>query len=81
MHPYHYSLASPASRAGSSCSFAKLMKDAGLIIQKGNKFNLKPPGRVDFVFTCVPPFAAQLRSLPCGLRLNWFPFERHTSRV
>lgn len=34
-----------------SRDFAKFCKDAGLIIEKGNKFNMKPPNRVDFVFT------------------------------
>lgn len=34
-----------------STDFAKLVKDAGLFVNKGNKFNLKPPNRVDFVFT------------------------------
>ena len=35
-----------------SADFLKLVKDAGLIINKGNKFNTKPPGRIDYVFTC-----------------------------
>ena len=34
-----------------SRDFVKFCKDAGLIIEKGNKFNMKPPNRVDFVFT------------------------------
>ena len=32
-------------------SFTKFCKDAGLWIDKGNKFNTKPPNRVDYVFT------------------------------
>ena len=34
-----------------SRDFVKFCKDAGLIIEKQNKFNMKPPNRVDFVFT------------------------------
>lgn len=34
-----------------SRDFAKFCKDAGLIVEKQNKFNMKPPNRVDFVFT------------------------------
>jgi len=33
-----------------SVEFAKLVGNAGLIINKNNKFNLKPPNRVDYVF-------------------------------
>jgi len=34
-----------------SSDFLKLIRDAGLIVNKGNKFNTKPPNRVDYVFT------------------------------
>ena len=34
-----------------SKDFVKFVKDAGFWCDKGNKFNIKPPNRVDFVFT------------------------------
>lgn len=34
-----------------SKDFVKFVKDAGFYTDKGNKFNIKPPNRVDFVFT------------------------------
>ena len=34
-----------------SKDFAKFVRDAGFWTDKGNKFNTKPPNRVDFVFT------------------------------
>jgi len=38
-----------------SADFVKFCKDSGLYNDKGNKFNTKPPNRIDFVFTyaCV----------------------------
>ena len=35
-----------------SKDFVKFVKDAGFWRDKGNQFNIKPPNRVDFVFTC-----------------------------
>ena len=35
-----------------SKEFVKFVKDAGFWRDKGNQFNIKPPNRIDFVYTC-----------------------------
>ena len=45
----------PSSPCAPRDSYVKFCKDSGLYVDKGNKFNTKPPGRIDFVYTysCV----------------------------
>ena len=57
-----------------SKEFVKFVKDAGFLRDKGNQFNIKPPNRIDFVYTCdwlplepgVLDLHRSLQTAPCS---------------